>query len=193
MNIFTLFFGLLWFGMIAVFFVSIPILGIIGFIRKSWKFFGISTGISLLAFCVGSGALWALVACLYQPYDPGSPEELIRAFHTDFGEAPPKGVTVLKARQYAVADSGVQWLLLKVDSESVEKMLSYGFTSSGPSSDFSGDAGAHAPDWWDPPAENMEYFENRNWPHGNSWYGNWAHMGLDRKRDQVWVVVNRVD
>lgn len=193
MNIFLLFFAFLWFAMLAVFVLSLPVLGTIGYFKKSWKFFGISSGLSFLVFCLGSAALWALVTFLYRPYDPETPKELARAFETDFGEPPPTGITVLKARQYCIADSGIQWLLLGVEDGSIDKILAYGFTPSHSSQEFTGTAGANAPDWWTPALEDLEYYGNPQWPHGQSWATNYASIAIDRRRKEVWVVINRID
>jgi len=143
---------------------------------------------------VVTGLFIGLMYLMFRPYDPTSETELKRAYEADFGNLPPAGITVLKARQIVVGDSGGQWLLLKATPEEIDRHIAMGFTNSPyVPSDFDGDAGANAPKWWQPPTKGLEFYENNNWSKAGGWHSSWATMGVDRSSNVIWFTATKVD
>ena len=152
----------------AIFFVfsifGIGILCLTGLVfacmRKSWK-------IARWSITGSFGAVGFLCLLAYffsRPYDMTSETELKNGYRDEFGVLPPPGITVLKARQVVVRDSGCQWLLLKATPEAIQNVISKGFTvSKNDYPDFNGQAGANAPAWWKPPAERLEFYKDEDW------------------------------
>jgi hypothetical protein len=192
MNIFILFGSLLWLGILALLFLCLIALLITAGAKRSKKLAFWSIGgtlgamLAVTAVFIGLGYLWL------RPYDPTSVTDLKEAYKADFGTLPPPGITVLKARQVVISDSGGQWLLLKATPEEIDKHIAMGFkkTESAPP-DFRGEAGANAPKWWTPPAAGLELYSNTNWSKAGGWYRSEAVMGVDRTSKTIWFSASK--
>jgi len=143
---------------------------------------------------VVTGLFGGLMYLMFRPYDPTSEAELKTAYAADFGKLPPAGITVLKSRQVVISDSGAQWLLLKATPEEIERHINMGFTKTDfPPGDFRDDAGANAPDWWQPPTNRLDLYENNNWNKTGGWSWSSAAIGVDRGSNLIWFVASKID
>ena len=192
MNIFVLFGSFLWLGVLAFLFLCLVALLVTAAVKRSWKFALWSTAGTLGAMLAATGLFMGLAYLWFRPYDPTSGAALKEAYKADFGTMPPPGVTVLKARQIVIADSGGQWLLLKATPEEIDRHIAMGFerTESVPR-DFRGEAGANAPEWWRPPPAGLEFYTNTNWSKAGGWYRSEAVLGVDRASNTVWFVASK--
>jgi hypothetical protein len=190
-------------ALMGVFFVFVVIgilaLGlavtIIACLLRKWKLAQRSAIGTVAAVVVTAAASVALMYFAWRPYDPTSPADLGKAYEADFGVLPPPGITVLKARQIVVGDSGGQWLLLKASPEEVTRHIAMGFTGKTQTpNDFNGLAGANAPDWWTPPTHRLELYENQNWNKGGGgWSDSRAAIGVDREAGLIWFAADKMN
>lgn len=167
---------------------------VVACVRKSWKLaLGILAGTWGVTIIVGASLL-LLVTYLYRPYDPTSEPELKQAYAADFGQCPPAGITVLKARQVIVFDSGAQWLLLKATPEEIQRYIAMGFKAPNYiNRDFLGNKGANAPTWWQPPTSHLELYQNQNWSKAGGWTSSQAWIGVDRSQGLIWFLASKID
>ena len=187
MNIFILLGSLVWLGILVVLFLCLIGLLVFAGVKRSKKIALWSIGGTLGAMLAVTG-IYAGVGYLWlRPYDPTSAADLREAYKADFGTLPPPGITVVKARQIVIADSGGQWLLLKATPEEIERHIAMGFKKAEEvPADFRGEAGANAPKWWTPPAAGLELYANTNWSKAGGWYWSEAVMGIDRASKIIW-------
>ncbi len=189
MNIFILLGTLLFFGALALLFFCFVALLIIAFKKRSWKFAYWSIGGTVAASAALVGLFIGLAYLWFRPYDPTSTADLKKAYQAEFGTLPPAGVTVLKARQIVIADSGAQWLLLQVAPDQIDKHIGMGFTKTEETPlEFLGPPGPNAPKWWTPPATGLEFYSNTNWSKAGGWYHSEASMGIDRASQTIWFI-----
>jgi hypothetical protein len=192
MNIFILFGSLLWLGILAVLFLCLIALLVAAGVKRSKKLALWSIGGTLGAMLLMTGLFIGLGYLWLRPYDPTSETDLKEAYKADFGTLPPPGITVVKARQVIIADSGGQWLLLKATTEEIDKHIAMGFkkVESAPP-DLRGEGGANAPKWWTPPAAGLEFYSNTNWSKAGGWYRSEAVMGVDRASKTIWFSASK--
>lgn len=91
-----------------------------------------------------------------------------------------------------IADTAGQWLLLKTTPEQTERHIAMGFQKAETAlPDFRGEAGANAPKWWQPPAAQLELYENTNWSKAGGWYASRASMNVDRASSFIWFAASQ--
>lgn len=142
-------------------FIALVVLLVMACVKKSWKLALLSLVGAALGVMSIPVLFFVFISLQSIPYDPASQRDLDTSYQADFGNLPPAGVTVLKARQLIFLDSGGQWLLLKATPEQIDKHIAMGFTKSD-STTFDYNARGAAPDWWTPPKE-LEFYQNDNW------------------------------
>jgi hypothetical protein len=192
MNIFILFGSLLWLGILIVLFLCLFVLLVVAGVKRSKKLALWAIGGTLGAMLAVSGAFIGLGYLWLRPYDPTSQTELKEAYEADFGTLPPPGITVVKARQVIIADSGGQWLLLKATPEEIDRHIAMGFKKAEwVPPDFRGEPGANTPKWWTPPATGLELYSNTNWSKAGGWYRSEAVMGIDRASNTIWFSASK--
>jgi hypothetical protein len=167
---------------------------VVACILRKWKFALWTLAGTLSAAVLIVAGSFLGIGYLWRPYDPTSESDLKEAYRADFEAMPPKGITVLKARQVIVGDSGGQWLLLKATPEEIERHIAKGFTPAhGIPRDFAGDAGANAPSWWKPPTTRLRLYENDHWTKSGGWWNSTAAMGVDTESGLIWFVAEKMD
>lgn len=193
-NIFVLFGTLLWLAILAGLSVSLLVLLVLACVRKNWKFALKSIVATAGTMVIATGVFVGLAYLWFRPYDPTSESDLKKTYQADFGNLPPAGISVLKARQVIVGDSGGQWLLLKSTPEEIERHIGMGFTNAllNPH-DFGGGTGGNIPKWWRPPTNRLEFYENNNWSKAGGWSWSSAAIGVDRGSNLIWFVTTKSD
>jgi hypothetical protein len=166
----------------------------VAFARKNWNFALKSIVATAGTMGIVTGVFIGLAYLWFRPYDPASESDLRRAYQADFGNLPPVGITVLRARQVVVGDSGGQWLLLKATPEEIERHIAMGFTNATRApDDFGGGAGGSIPKWWQPPTNRLEVLENGDWSKTGGWSRSAAAISVDRGSNLIWFVTSKSD
>jgi hypothetical protein len=166
--------------------------------NKIFKIFGISCGGCLLSLVllVALGITVRLLS--WGPYDLRSQTELDNGYKAEFSVSPPSGVQVLKARQVIIADSGGQFLEMKMTPEEIDRHIRMGFVQvSEVPTVFSAEemeTDANRPSWWTMPLpSDIEYYENKSWSKSGGWSVSKAYMAVDRRTGTVWLSCEKQD
>jgi hypothetical protein len=186
MNLFVILAGLVFLGIAVA--TLVAIIGVLCGIKKRP---GRATLLRLGLCPLPLVACFAAVSWVFGPADYDSPQDLIAAYQTEFGELPPGDVSDLEARQIAVGDSGAAWLRFRASSATIDRLLSR-FAVSDQATFSQGADGANAPSWWTPDSDKIELFYT-----ADGWSKDWSHstayVGVDRDKGILYFHHSGVD
>lgn len=175
MNLFVILAGLVFLGTAVATLVAVIVV-LCGIKKRSGRATLLRLGLCLVPLA----ACFAAVSWLFGPADYDSPQDLIDAYQTEFGELPPGDVTGLEARQIAVGDCGAAWLQFRASSGTIDRLLSR-FSASDRATFSQAADGANVPSWWTPDADGIELFYTaEGW--SKDWSNSTAYVGVDRAK-----------
>jgi hypothetical protein len=102
--------------------------------------------------------------------EPKNRTELEQEFQAEYGFVPPAKISDLRCREVSVGDTWSKWILFTYDEETVQRIISAGFTNASPelqkrwgtvwSQDLFGSRrNPNAPKWWpDPPTPPIRVY-----------------------------------
>ena len=118
-------------------------------------------------------------------YEPSNAQDRAKCYATEFGTAPPAGLTNLQAKQVIVGDAGAAWLRFEANSNVISGILTNRFAPSDRSTFLSNSRGGNTPVWWNPEGDALTLFYiNTQWRPGSNYSG--AVIGHDAFRHVVY-------